>query len=341
MFQGIDRLIAALVVCACAAVAAAIDIETVPVGNAGNAGELSGRSVGGCGDDRVCGAVDYTYGIGTYEVTAGQYAAFLNAVAATDTYSLYNEEMSFWPPHPTGCHIQRAGSWGSYTYSVDAEWADRPVNLVSWGDAARFANWVHNGQPVGSQGPGTTETGSYTLNGATSHIDLMAVERAAGATWVIPTEDEWYKAAYHKNDGATANYWTYGTASDVQPSNVLTSPDPGNNANFFDTVYTVDAPYFTSEVGSFENSAGPYGTYDQVGNVTEWTEKVASATSRGGRGTNFAYGPFFLGAGGPALSAPASLDLGFYGFRVVNVQVPEPGSLLFLMLGGLTILRRR
>ena len=72
---------------------AAITIDTVPVGNAGNAGELSGAGAGGYGPDRICGSVGYTYNIGKYEVTAGQYTAFLNAVAATDTYGLYSTGM--------------------------------------------------------------------------------------------------------------------------------------------------------------------------------------------------------------------------------------------------------
>ena len=60
---------------------ALVDIQTVPVGNPGNSGEWSGQSYGGWGPDRVCGAVDYSYAIGKYEVTSGQYTAFLNAVA--------------------------------------------------------------------------------------------------------------------------------------------------------------------------------------------------------------------------------------------------------------------
>ena len=85
--------------------ALAITIETVPVGNPGNAGEWTGDSYGGWGPDHVCGAVAYAYNIGKYEVTAGQYFAFLNAVAATDAYGLYNTEMwSF----SGGCKIQGA-----------------------------------------------------------------------------------------------------------------------------------------------------------------------------------------------------------------------------------------
>src|SRR5665647_1441137 len=71
----------------------AVNMETVPVGNPGNAGELSGAGAGGYGPDRICGAVAHAYNIGKYEVTAGQYTEFLNAVAKTDTYGLYSTSM--------------------------------------------------------------------------------------------------------------------------------------------------------------------------------------------------------------------------------------------------------
>jgi formylglycine-generating enzyme required for sulfatase activity len=250
-------------------------IDTVTVGNPGNANDTHGDGYGG---------VAYTYNIGKYEVTAGQYTEFLNAVAATDTYGLYN---SFMWPNTYGCKIERAGSSGSYTYSVAADWADRPVNYVSWGDAARFANWLHNGEPTGPQDLTTTEDGSYFLNGAMSNAELMAIVREADATWVIPSEDEWYKAAYHKNDGVTGNYWDYPTSSDSVPSNDLIDPDPGNNATFYDGDYTIGSPYWRTEFGAHENSESPYDTFDQGGNVSEWNEAV-STLSRGLRGGSFA-----------------------------------------------------
>jgi hypothetical protein len=37
--------------------------------------------------------VSYIYDIGKFEITAGEYAEFLNAVAHTDTYGLYNTSM--------------------------------------------------------------------------------------------------------------------------------------------------------------------------------------------------------------------------------------------------------
>ncbi len=174
-------------------------IETVTVGNPGNPMDTRYPREGTPG----FGNVDYVFEIGKYEVTAGQYCEFLGAVATTDTYDLYSFYMG--DVGSRGCNIQRSGSSGSYTYSVPPDWADRPVNWVSWGDAARFANWMYNGQPTGVQDLSTTEDGSYFLDGATTDSELEAITRRPGATWVIPSEDEWYKAAYHKNDGVTGN----------------------------------------------------------------------------------------------------------------------------------------
>lgn len=194
-------------------------LETVHVGNADNVGELSGgvydpQISGNYGPTRICGSVSYEYNIGKYEVTAGQYTEFLNAVAKTDTYGLYNSSM--WSDI-YGCKIQQGGSSGNYTYSVANDYANRPVNYVSWGNAARFANWLHNGQPTGAQGLTTTEDGAYYLNGATSDAQLLAVSREVDWKWAITSEDEWYKAAYHKNDGVTGNYFDYPTGSDGSP----------------------------------------------------------------------------------------------------------------------------
>jgi sulfatase modifying factor 1 len=266
----------------------AVVIDTVTIGNPGNAGELSGEGAGGYGPDRICGAVDYVYSIGKYEVTAAQYTAFLNAVGATDTYGLYNTSM--WS-NTYGCKIERTGSSGSYTYNVAPDWADRPVNYVSWGDAARFANWLHNGQPSGAQDLTTTEDGSYYLNGATSDAGLLAIDREPDATWVIPSEDEWYKAAYHKNDGVTGNYWDYPMGSSAAPDNGNPGGDSGNSANFYDGDYTIGSPYWRTEGGYFGLSDSPYDTFDQGGNIREWNESVVYEGSgysyRGLRGGGF------------------------------------------------------
>jgi len=316
-----------LLVCSLGAQAGPV-IETVAVGNAGNpAHGWLGR-----------GGVSYAYSIGKFEVTAGQYAALLNAVARTDTYGLYHTEM--WDD-AYGCKIQRKGASGSYAYIVAAAWANRPVNYVDWGDAVRFANWLHNGSPSGAQSSATTEDGSYYLNGATSAAQLLAVTRKANATWVITSEDEWFKAAYHKNDGATANYWMFPTRSDLAPQHELVNPDPGNRANFNDGGYAIGAPYYRTEAGAYANSASPYGTFDQGGNVWEWNESI-SYDGRGLRGGSFDAGfePCIdtLRAN-HSLSGSATNYAEFVGFRVG--LVPEPASIAFVVLGVLLFARCR
>jgi formylglycine-generating enzyme required for sulfatase activity len=253
---------------------AEVAIETVTVGNPGNPGDPQ--------FDGTFGRVDYVYRIGKYEVTAGQYAAFLNAVAATDTNALYDTRM--WT-HAEGCRIERTGSPGSYTYSVAPDWAERPVNFVGFGDGMRLANWLHNGQPAGAQNLTTTEDGSYFLNGKANDEDLQDVGREPDATWVMPSEHEWYKAAYHMNDGVTGNYFFYPTSSDIFPKHPLIDPDPGNNATVNNNGnYTIGPPYYRTLVGAHENSESPYGTFDQGGNLWEFNESVPLHNGRGIRG---------------------------------------------------------
>lgn len=315
-------------------VTSAVNIDLVPVGNSGNAADTRYASPG-------LGSVSYGYQIGKHEVTARQYCEFLNAVAKTDTYGLYYAGMASNPYPYSGCGITQSGSQGNYSYSVASDWANRPVNLVSWGDAARFCNWLTNGQPAGNQGPTTTEDGSYRLNGAMTDAELMSVIRTPNARYVIPKDDEWYKAAYHKNDGVTANYWDYPTSTDASPSTDIINPDPGNNANYY---FSVGDPYCRTEAGEFENSKSPYGTFDQGGNVWEWTETSFLNANRGNRGgAYFSYeGPSGsignMRASGYGYSQPTRMEA-FIGFRVA--YIPEPATLTLLLGGGLAMIRRR
>ena len=111
-----------------------------------------------------------------------------------------------------------------------------PVVEVDWFDAIRFTNWLHNGAVAGSG----TENGAYTIGppgefGYPSNASSIA--RNPGAIWFLPNDDEWYKSAYHENDGATANYFDFPTSSDLAPSSDqppgASAPNPSNSANFF------------------------------------------------------------------------------------------------------------
>jgi len=311
-------------------------LETVPVGDPSNAPDLRYDL-----DQRPegYGAVSYSYRIGKYEVTAAQYCEFLNSVARTDTYGLYSASMYTVP----GCGIERGGSAGNYSYSVASDSANRPVNYVGYWDACRFVNWLHNGQPLGPQDAYTTERGAYTLDGY-NDTDGRDIGRNAEAKWALASSDEWHKAAYYKGGGANAGYWDYPTMSDTQPISVGGDgyTDPGNHANCGVLNTDVGRTY----VGEFENSAGPYGTFDQGGNVWEWTDSLLYADyeypSRVIRGGSFNSVPDALGAWSGRYSGwtrPAGdKDVGF---RVASI--PEPSSIVALAVGLVSLLgvRRR
>ena len=185
--KSLFRTTVLVLLCAGASASANIALDFVTVDDPGNPNDTV-TSLGGSG--LHFGGVNYTYAIGTYEVTLKQYTAFLNAVAVTDTYALYNPYMA---TDVTVAGIARSGSPGSYSYSVLGD-GQRPAAIVSWFDAARFTNWLHNGQPFGLQTAATTEAGAYALGGATSGVIFS---KSAGAQYWIPSENEWYKAAYY------------------------------------------------------------------------------------------------------------------------------------------------
>lgn len=322
---------AAVVVVSVCGVASGVTIETVPVGNTGNVGELSGESAGGAdpaGPNRVCGAVGYEYLIGKYEVTNAQYCEFLNAVDASgaNPHDVYDDRMG--TSQYGGISFDGNHSSGS-KYELRTRMGVRPVNFVTFWDACRFANWLHNGQ-----GTGDTETGAYTLTAR--DIAINVVTRNPDANWVVTNEDEWYKAAYHKNDGNTGNYWDYPTDSDMPPSAEFPpGMDPNGSANYGWVVVGG-----MTDIGAYtaKPSDSPYGTYDQAGSVYEWNEAIIESSKRGVRGGSFYSNTDKLPAARRGRDDPDLGDSSF-GFRVA--LVPEPGTLCLLALGLPLLLRRR
>ena len=285
--------------------ASAVAIDWTFVGNPGNACETQSQ---GC-----FGAVAYPYQISTYEVTNSEYAEFLNAVAATDPNTLYSTSMS------AGFGgITRTGASGSFTYGAISVRADVPVNFVSFYDALRFANWLNNGQPTGAQTSATTEDGAYTFSGATT-----VGSRNPGAKVFLTSEDEWYKAAYYVAAGA--GYLPYPTGSSAQT--ICAAPTvAANRANCGNVVGDLRVG------GSYPNSASPYGTFDQGGNVYELNESIPTPSSRAERGGTFLSSANILAASSQSNVSPTSQDATI-GFRVA----PEPGRDSTLLAGILAL----
>lgn len=290
----------------------AITVDTVAVVNAGNPASATGL-----------GAVSYSYQAGKYEVTNSQYAAFLNAVASTDNFGLYNNEMDT----TVFGGITRSGSSGGYTYAAKPGFGNKPVTYVSFWDAARFTNWLNNGQ-----GSASTETGSYTLNSVTNPPNA-AVSRNSGSTWVLPNADEWYKAAYYDASllGGFGGYWKHATQSVLLgQNNPFTDPD---GANYNDGDYAnggVGGPGAT-DVGTYANAASYYGTFDQAGNVWEWNEQIALIDHRGRLGGSWFDLEPVLQSSNINLS-DSTAEVFNLGFRVVNLAaIPEPSSFGFFV----------
>ena len=298
-------------------VSAQVTFDWATVGNPGNDPDQD------YGDGQF-GAVNYTYRISKYEVTNDQYTQFLNAVDPTGTSPHFNRAIIEWmgTTPQGGISFDESAVSGS-KYAIRSNMGNKPVNYVSFYDAMRFVNWLENGQPTDGSG---TETGVYTIdNGLTE-------TRTPGATFFIPSEDEWYKAAHYQpasQGGDADDYWLYPTASNTAPTVATANSigdisNPGANvANYARGADWNGRDGNVTTVGSAGiSSASFYGTFDQGGNVAEWNEAVRGPSNdrRGLRGGHWNDSSTRLAASNQGWSGPGTvLPLGRKGLRVASI----------------------
>jgi hypothetical protein len=264
-------------------------IDFVTIGNPGNPPDTAG-------DPNPAGSVPYVYRMGKYEIS---------------------EQM-----------IDKANALGGLWITKDTRGPDKPATSISWYDAARFVDWLN------------TSTGhlpAYKFD-ATNNFQLWTptdpgydatnLYRNTLAKYFLPSDNEWYKAAYY--DPVAGHYWQYPTGSNDAPVPVASGTDPGT------AVYQQDGPADVTLAGG----PSPYGTVAQGGNVDEWEETALDLINdspgelRGARGGSWIHTITTLDYS----SSFRNQDLPFRepnngGFRVARTA-PEPAGLILIVVGG-------
>ncbi len=186
------------------------------------------------------GKVRYRYGIGQLEVTVAQYVAFLNTAdpRGTNRHKLYSstESSSAWPRFG---QIDFSGSAGAGRHYAVAspEWADKPYGFANFLRSARFDNSLYNGKLLSKKKSSengfsyvtyrvrlspVTEKGMYEMT-------KREATRSHRVGFVIPSQDEWIKAAYYDpSGGGTFSYWRYPTGPLNAPVPATLDPSNGN-----------------------------------------------------------------------------------------------------------------
>jgi hypothetical protein len=282
------------------------DIDFVTIGNSGNAD-----------DDTGFGGVGYTYRMGVNEVSRDMINKY-NALSGGPTLT-----MSDMTPY---------GGNG----------VNRPATGISWNEAARFVNWLNTSK-------GYSAAYKFTTGGFNDNIALWTISdagydaanpfRNANAHYYLPSEDEWYKAAYYdpNANGGLGGYWNYATGSDSAPTAVASGTTSGT---------AVYGQAFATGPADITNAGGlsPYGTMAQNGNVYEWGESGFTALNdsvggeRVGRGGYWNDPSVYLASliRNPVSPTIESLNVGF---RVA--AVPEPSAFLMTLIGTLGVVLRR
>ncbi|MBX3352989.1 MAG: SUMF1/EgtB/PvdO family nonheme iron enzyme [Phycisphaeraceae bacterium] len=286
-------------------------------------------------DDR--GRVDYSYRIMRTEVVQTQYVDFVQA------FQPFWESIGSIP----GRVESGAPSAGQFTSSgistlggitVNPAYNDSAV-AISWRNAARYANWLHNGAPSDNLTWDTFHTGAYTFTDAsfTSHTQGSPVTRNEDARFWLPSLDEYLKAGYYdpnRYGEGEEGYWTFPHGSNEQP--VVGPPGEGEWGGM-----PGDPLWEKLRVGRYPDTQSPWGLLDIVGTEREWVE-TPSGVFRLSDGTIFvsAQGRVVVGNDTASFGSIDSWDPGasatsaFYAFRLATM-VPSPSSLL--VLSGMTI----
>lgn len=296
---------------------AVVSFDWVTVGDPNNSADTLVMTKGMTADNTTgYGSVGYDFQIAEKHVTNSQYVEFLNGADPDgnepgpifgNPNGIYNPNMSLSAIGTTGIAYTggidfNGGAAVGSKYSAKSGQENYPATWINWASGARFVNWLHNGQ-----GTGDTENGVYDMSllSPSSANPLLYPPRQAGATVFMPSEDEFYKAAYYDpTKGGTGGYWEYGVQSNTAP--VSEAPSGGaTSANYataagasgsLDDIYWQNGSTFDdsldylTDVGSYTSATSYYGIHDADGLIYQWTE----GTKTHSIGTEF---PAYRGGG--------------------------------------------
>ncbi|MBR1870297.1 MAG: SUMF1/EgtB/PvdO family nonheme iron enzyme [Kiritimatiellae bacterium] len=201
------------------------------------------------------GCVPYKYSIGKYQVTNAQWCEFLNACGGEG----FHRDMERGILGGIECKC------GRYVPKPGRE--NKPVTYVDCKSLMRYCNWLTCADP---------ERGSYAL-------DCSVPQRLEGGVYFLPTDDEWYKAAYY--NPVTGKYARFTTGRDEVPTQTEANYQPHDHL-------AEGAPHYFADVDGYAAGASKYGCVQMGGNAWEFLE-IVTQDARGLhnhlRGGSFGY----------------------------------------------------
>ena len=167
--------------------------------------------------------------------------------------------------------IQNVGS-GGHTYSVTAGHENFPVNFVTWGDSCAVCQLAAERSTFRAGRTGDHRNWNVCSEWRDHGCGVDAHHAATPVRLGFsPLKTSGIRLPTTRGDGFNSGYWLYPTRSDIVPSNTLSATGT-NNANYHNGVDFTDPTNFLTTVGAFAASPGPYGTFDQGGDVHQWNE---------------------------------------------------------------------
>lgn len=314
------------------------DFQWSVVGSPGNA-PYTGPSAGNLATNR--GSVSSVFRIAALEVSTAQWLEFANAVGPLgETFRIGDGPIGGYEPDPT-----YSGPGSRYRLKGIADAGRLPVYGISWLNAARYCNWLHNNKDISLAAltTGAYDTTTFGVNASTGgRTDALA--RLPGARFWIPTLDEWMKAAHYdpeKNGPNAPGWWTFPNMSDSAPIAGL----PGASGAQTNAGLT-GAPADALLLGSYPGERSPWGLLDASGGASEWLEDADDPADRlfrlydGASAFDPFLNPTLLDALGGVGSSPAAGESSYVGLRVAS-GIPDVSVCGCVFCGLFTLFRRR